>query len=110
MEAQAAALEKSKDFGRAMTVYEKYVTEYPKAKRFDEVKTHLETLKADKSIQTGIAGKQIETDCKGWLAMADNYVKAGFNDKAKPYLQKVIEKYPASEYAATAKKKLAELK
>lgn len=110
MEAQAQAAERSKDFGRAFAIYEKYVTEYPKAKRFDDVTKHLAELKADKSLQSGIAGKQMEMDCKGWLSMADNYAKAGFKEKARPYLQKVIDKYPSTEYAAAAKRKLAELK
>ena len=107
MEAQAQSMEKAKDYPRAIAIYEKYVTEHPKATRFAEVKKRLDALKGDKTIQAGIAGKQMETDCKGWMKMADNYLNAGFKDKAAPYLQKIVDKYPTSEYAKEAKKKLA---
>jgi len=43
-----------------------------------------------------------EKDCLGWLSMAKNFIKAGHGDKAKPYLSKVIGKYPNTDYAKEA--------
>ena len=55
----------------------------------------------------GIGSKQMDNDCKSWLSMAENYLTAGLTDKAKPLLEKVIAKYPDSDYAATTRGKLA---
>jgi len=47
--------------------------------------------------------------CRGWLSLARSYARAGRKDKAREYLQKIIEEYPESEYTAQARKELAKL-
>jgi len=44
-----------------------------------------------------------DTECKGWLSMARNYIRAGMPEKAIPYLKKVIERYGDTEYAKQAR-------
>jgi TolA-binding protein len=48
-----------------------------------------------------------DKDCKAWLALARNFMKAGLKDKAKSYLDQVIQKYPDTDYAKEAKELLA---
>jgi hypothetical protein len=47
--------------------------------------------------------------CRGWWSLAMSYKRAGRKDKAREYLRKIIESYPTTEYAARAKRELAEL-
>ena len=110
METQAQAAEKSKDFARALPLYETYVAQFPNSAHFTAMKAHLEALKADKSIQASAKGQGADRECKGWLSTADNYLKNNMGEKAKPYLQKIVDKYGDTEWAAEAKKRLAEIK
>ncbi len=50
-----------------------------------------------------------ERKARGLLSVADNYLRAGMDALAKKKLNQVIDKYPDSEAAKTAKAKLAKL-
>jgi len=110
VETQAQTAEKAKDFARALPLYETYVVQFPNAAHFNAIKAHLDTLKADKTIQASAKGQGADRECKGWLSTADNYLKNDMRDKARPYLQKIVDKYGDTEWAAEAKKRLAEMK
>ena len=108
-EARCAAAEKKKDYVLAIKLYEQYVGQFPKASRFAKVKATLESLKSDKAIQTAIKSAQADSDCKGWMSLADNYAKAGMNDKARQYLSKIVDKYGDTDWGAKARARLAQI-
>ena len=54
--------------------------------------------------------KQIDRECKKCLNMAENYLRAGLADKARQYLQKILDRYPGTPWAAKARERLAEIK
>ena len=54
--------------------------------------------------------KDADRDCRAWLAMADNFAQAGSADQAREYLQKIIAKYPGTEWAKQAGERLKKLK
>jgi len=66
-------------------------------------------MRADPEVMRQIRLEAAERDCKSWLSMAQNYIQADMPEKAKPYLQKVLEKYPDTPHAEEAKKLLAEI-
>ena len=66
-------------------------------------------MKADKELMARIRVQAAEKDCKSWLSMARNYVKAGMPDKARPYLKDILAKYPDTPFAEEARKLLAEI-
>lgn len=109
-ESAARTAEKQGDYKRAIAIYERFVATYPNSPHLAQVREHLSALKADKSIQASIASRTADDQCKSCLAMAQNYIKSGDPDKARPYLQKVIDQYPESSYAATARQQLADMK
>jgi len=47
-----------------------------------------------------------ERDCRSWLGLARNYIANGKPDLAQIWLEKIVETYPNSEHAATARKML----
>jgi pimeloyl-ACP methyl ester carboxylesterase len=110
VQAQAQSAEKAKDFARALSLYEAYVVQYPKAARFAEVKAHYEELKANPAITASAKTQAADRECKGWLSTADNYINNNMTDKAKPYLQKILDKYADTTWGAEAKKRLAAIK
>ncbi len=109
VEAEAQLAEKAKDYARALTLYQTYVKQFPTASHFAAVKAHLDALLADKSIQSAAAGQTADRECKGWLQTADNYIQNNMNEKAKPYLQRIVDKYGDTAWAAEAKKRLAQM-
>jgi predicted esterase len=110
VESAAQAAEKTKDYARALTLYQTYVAQFPKATHFAAVKAHYDELKANKTITASAQNQAAERECKGWLSTADNYIKAGLPDKAKPYLQKIVDKYGETLWAKEAKKRMEEMK
>jgi predicted esterase len=110
VETAAQGAEKVKDYSRAISLYESYVAQFPKSAHYAAMKSHLDELKANKSILASAKGQSADRECKGWLSTADNYIKNDMGEKAKPYLQKIVEKYGDTDWAAQAKKRLAELK
>jgi len=50
-----------------------------------------------------------EQVCRGWWSLAMSYKRAGRKDKARDYLQKIIDEHPKNDYAARAKREIARL-
>jgi dienelactone hydrolase len=109
LEAKCEAAEKAGDYALAIKLYEKYVADFSGASRYNTVKARLEKLRSDKSIQADIRAKQAEKDCKGWYSMAENYIKAGFRDKARKYLNRIIDKYGDTDWGKKARTRLSEI-
>lgn len=55
---------------------------------------------------TAVGEKEADRECRAWLQLADNFVKAGQKEKAREYLKKIIETYPGTTWADKAKDRL----
>lgn len=53
---------------------------------------------------------QADADCKRWMSLADSYIENGNTEQGKAYLQKIIDQYPNSSWAESAKQKLRSLR
>ena len=82
---------------------------FPDTKAGQAAAARAAEMKADKQLMARIRLQAVEKDCKGWLSMARNYIKAGMPDKAKPYLKDILAKYPDTPFAEEARKLLAEI-
>jgi len=110
LEKKARQAEEAKDYLTAMTLYARYVAAFKDADRYPIVKAHFESLKADPKVQAAYRKQKAERDCRNWLDLADNLLKAGKTEKAKAYLQKILDTYGNTEWADQAKERLAKLK
>jgi len=106
IQTQAESAEKSKDYARALSLYQSYVTQYAKATHFAQVKAHYDQLRSNPAIQTAAKSQAADRECKGWLSTADNYIANHMPEKAKPYLQKILTKYPNTPWATEARQRL----
>jgi predicted esterase len=110
LEAKAVAAENEKLYLKAFKFYERYLAKFPKATRYEKVKAHLAALKEDKAVKAAInTGSEAEEECTGWLSLADAYIQSGMPDKARPHLQKIIDKYGDSPWAKQAREQLAKI-
>ena len=108
-EVRCVAARKRKDYALAIDLYEQYVGRFPKASRLAKVKAALDSLKSDKAIQSAIKNGQAESDCKGWMSLADHYVNMGMYKKAREYLTKIVDQYGDTDWAVKARKRLAKI-
>jgi len=107
LEARAAAAEKAKRYADAIRLYEEHARKYPKASRAKAVRAALTKLQADPSVQRALRSGGAEKECAKWLGMADNYISAKLPHRAKPYLQKILDKYPDTTWGDQARERLA---
>ena len=82
---------------------------FPDTKAGKGAAARIAEMKADKELMARMRLQAAEKDCKSWLSMARNYVKAGMPDKAGPYLKDILAKYPDTPFAEEARKLLAEI-
>ena len=99
-----------KDYAAAIEVYHKLIEIAPKSDYAREAAKRIGTLKKDPSVRRSIADAGAGTECKRWLSLAKNFMRAGRNDKAIAELNRVVAKYPDSSFAAEARKHLGKLK
>jgi len=60
-------------------------------------------LAQERATPSPVGDKDADRDCRGWLSMARNYLRAGMPEKAIPYLKQVIERYGDTRYAKQAR-------
>jgi len=89
-----------------LKAYEALATKHAGTEAGRTAASKAQAMRSDKTLMAGINSQAAERDCKGWLSMARNFINAGMNDKARPYLVKVVEKYPATDFAEQAKEML----
>jgi len=53
--------------------------------------------------------QKIDRQCTQCLIMADNYLRAGMADMARQYLQKILDRYPDTPWAAKARARLGKI-
>ena len=94
----------------ALAAYDGLANRCPGTKAGATAAAKANAMRADKTLMAKMAGGAAEKDCKGWLSMARNFINAGMNDKARPYLDKVIAKYPDTDFAKEAAEMLAKIK
>ncbi len=82
---------------------------YPGTEAGKEAAVRAEAMRNDKELMARIRAEKAERDCRGWLSMARNFIKAGMPEKARTYLEKVIENYGDTPYASEARAMLKEM-
>ena len=92
-----------------LEAYDDLANRFPGTKAGQAAAEKAKAMRADKDLMAKMANAAAEKDCKGWLSMARNFIKADLHDKARPYLQKVVTEYPKSAFAKEAKEMIAEM-
>jgi hypothetical protein len=92
-----------------LKAYEALAGAHPGTKAGADAAAKAEAMRSDEALMAGIADRAAEKECLGWLSMARNFAKAGMPAKATPYLKKVMEKYPDTDFARQAKEMLAKI-
>jgi len=107
-EALAELEEKSAEMApeARLKAYEALAEAHPGTEAGSAAASKAQAIRNDETLMARIADRAAEKDCKGWLSMARNFLKADRPAKAEPYLKKVIENYPDTDFARQAKEML----
>ncbi|HUU30583.1 MAG TPA: redoxin domain-containing protein, partial [Phycisphaerae bacterium] len=98
-----AEAEKRKDVPAAyLKALDDLAAKYPDTPAGQAATQKAEAMRADPAVMKQIQSEAMDKQCKSLLSMARNYLKAGMPEKAKPYLEEVIEKFPDTAYAEEA--------
>jgi TolA-binding protein len=107
--ATAQKLQAEKKDGLAYQRYKEIATQYPGTDAAKSAAAAIAQYEKDPTFVKGVVNAQNESKAKALLGMADGYKNAGKREQAIKTYQDVIEQYPGTPQAATAKKALAEL-
>jgi predicted esterase len=109
LERKACTAEEAGEFAEALRLYGEYVAKFGEATRYGEVVARYEALRGDEGVQASMRDEEADRCCNNWLNMADNFLQAGLPEKARPYLELIIETYGDTEWAAKARERLESL-
>ncbi|HPD16967.1 MAG TPA: prolyl oligopeptidase family serine peptidase [Planctomycetota bacterium] len=101
--AKAKALLLAKDYLAAARAFDSLASGYEGTPSAAEARTQADALRNDPTLGPKLREAAAAEDCRRWMTMARNYLNSSRPEGAAPYLQKIIETYPNTSYAAEAK-------
>ena len=99
LEAQAIAAQQAGKHDKAIDLYRQYLARFPDATRAQQVRTACSALYQE----------QARRRCRVWLNLAENFLRAGNAARARAYLQRILNTYGDTPFAAAARERLAKL-
>lgn len=106
---QAERYLKQKKYAKAYKAFRKLSKQHKHTKAGKTAKAKLKEIMADAQIMAAIETRDLEKDCTSWLETAAILLGKGEAQEAARYYRRIIRKYPDSDYAKQAKKKLESL-
>lgn len=94
---------------RYYRAYRDFVKKWKGTKVAEDFAKRLATMEKDAKLVGRVAKEDAKRECEGWLSMARSYMKNGYEEEARGYLEKILQKYPETEYAEEARRMLAEM-
>ncbi|MFW6162686.1 MAG: tetratricopeptide repeat protein [Planctomycetota bacterium] len=107
--AQAEQAIEAGRFGPAAEALDRVLERYKDAANADKARALREKLDSDPEIKAQIRERAVRADAQRLLRLADGYRRNDRAEKAREVYQQIIEEYPETRYAETAKQHLAEL-
>jgi tetratricopeptide (TPR) repeat protein len=102
--------DEKQDYGKALDAYRKCAEGYPDTDSGQAAAKRQAEMEADETIMGAIREAAASKDCTRWLNLAKNFISNNVPDRAKVYLEKVIQTYPGTSYARQAQELLDKLK
>lgn len=108
--AKADNLLSEKKYAKAIKEYERIAKAFKGSDTGRKASAKLKGLKADAQIMGIVRAEETKKNCEGWIETARALAKSGKDNKAAEYYQKVLDKYPDSEFAETSRAELEKLR
>ena len=102
--ARADKAVESKQFVKGAALLRKVIKKYSQSPSAAEARKKIAGLKENPQAVKALKAAARDAKCRQYLNMAENFIQAGHPESALEYLDKVIEKYPDTEWAEQARK------
>lgn len=106
---KAAGYAKKKQYEKALKAFEECAEQFKSSNYGKKAESKVKRIRGDKKIMARINETESEKECKDWLRLARSCVKAGQKETALEYYDKIIQKYPDSDHAKTARAEKAKV-
>jgi hypothetical protein len=113
---KASKLRKQEDYLAALTLYDEIVGASAATDAGKQAREIASAMRADPAVAKKIEAQRrtnleqaAAKECGNWLAMARSLARAGGHKGARRYYRKVIDGYPETKYAKTAKEEMDRL-
>jgi tetratricopeptide (TPR) repeat protein len=103
---QARSAEEGKRLAEAAQLYQRILKEYKDSPAATDASAGFDRVGKGAEEEAKERRQQTERDCALWMSYGDSLAQLGKAEKARGYYQKIIDTYPESGYAETARAKL----
>jgi pentatricopeptide repeat protein len=100
---------KKERYDKALSGFEQVAKDFAETEHGKKAAKKVEQMRADETVMVSIREGRAAKKCNGWLQMARGLVKNGKPDAARKYYQQIIDEYPGTSFADTARIELAAL-
>lgn len=104
--ARARTLRDGQKLGEAFEQLKDIVTDYPGTPSADAAADMVKSFEQDPEMMKQVKQQIADAKADGLLTLARSYVSAGLNDKARAKFQEVLDGFPGSAQADSAKKEM----
>jgi TolA-binding protein len=111
--AQLAAARRLRDDGKTIAAYRRFkaiALDYPSTESGQSAAQAATSYEADAAFMKSVKDDDTGNKAKPMLALADSYRSAGKRDQARKKYQEVIEQFPGTSFAQSARQALDEMK
>lgn len=99
-----------KKYTAAMKEYTRIVDKWPDTPSGKKAQAHLDKMQKDPALSKDVRETEAAKKCKGWLQTARGLAKNDRIDEARRYYKMIIDNYPNTSFAETAKVEMDKLK
>lgn len=106
---RADDLAAKKEFAKALSEYDKIAKAQKNSALGRKAKAKADEIRKNPEAMAAVRNAETRNNCENWLQLARNLVSAGKEEEAAKYYKKILDQYPDSSYAETAKREMAKL-
>lgn len=107
---QAAATEQSKQYKRAVEIYQEVVDKYADTEGSKTAAAAIKRINSDSAVKRHIKAVRADQQADRWLDIGERFDRLDMPEQAKEYYQKVIKSHPDSRAAKRASEMLKKLR
>lgn len=98
-----------KQYGVAIEALDTIAQRYPEAEQAADARKLREQVQADPTAARALRDAAARSEALGLLSVGDSFRRNGMPDKALAEYRKIVEKFPDTTYAQTARQRIADL-
>lgn len=107
--AAAHRLLKDKKYVEAYRAFERLAKDFADTTTGGKARKQMDAMRADPQIMKVVRDSQAAKKCENWLDIARGLAGSGRHEKAREYYRRVIDEYPDTTFAETARHELDQL-